>query len=288
MDRRKFIRRVSKGLVFTGALSFPALVSGAKEPSNGEGYYGEFDEEGFNLLFQVPTDKINELKSAAAGYEMEVEIILNTNAEFSTLLDVKDHVGTFTYKIEKVTEVFNSLGMTQGYEVTAQIKDGSNKPGSIIGQKIILNIFPYVDIKLPKNPFDLSSGNWDSRNCWKLDYRVMEGAEDCFLTSACVAFKGLDDDGYALNTLRHFRDDYMSRSFEGRQLIDEYNQIAPELIRKINQQTNAAEFWDHIYEVLVKPSISKIEKGQEAEAMGYYAGYVRELRAHFQSVSVIA
>jgi hypothetical protein len=280
MDRRKFIRKAGLGVVITGAFSFPALAGTVKEPFEEEGYYQEFETEGFNLLVRVPTGKITELKSAATGLEMEVEIVLNTNADFSTLLDVRDHVGTFTYKIEKVKEIFNSLGMTQGYELSAQIKEGTAKPSSIIGNKIICNLFPFAYIKLPKNPFDLSSGNWDSRVCWELDYRVMEGAEDCFLTSACVAYKGLLDDGYTLNTLRSFRDNYMSQSNEGRQLVAEYHQIGPELIYRINQQKNADEFWDHIYEVLIKPSLSKIEIGQMKEAMQYYAGYVEKLSMH--------
>ncbi len=54
---------------------------------------------------------------------------------------------------------------------------------------------------------------------------------DCFLTTACVKYYGLKDDCYQLQTLRKFRDGYLSGSSQNRILVHQYYSIAPRLVK---------------------------------------------------------
>lgn len=48
------------------------------------------------------------------------------------------------------------------------------------------------------------------------------GTGGCFLTTACCEFMNLPDDCEELQTMRKFRDDYLSKTEEGKNLIKFY------------------------------------------------------------------
>jgi len=56
---------------------------------------------------------------------------------------------------------------------------------------------------------------------------------NCFLTSACCAVIGLRDSCWELETLRRFRDGWLSRSAEGRADIARYYREAPAVARRL-------------------------------------------------------
>jgi hypothetical protein len=105
--------------------------------------------------------------------------------------------------------------------------------------------------------------------------------EDCFLTSACTHSKQLPDDCYELQTLRNFRDTYMKSSIQGNELVANYYNIAPPIVRKINRLENKNEVYDYIYQTLVLPSLHYIELGEKKKAMEYYKEYTQSLNDLF-------
>ncbi len=105
--------------------------------------------------------------------------------------------------------------------------------------------------------------------------------EDCFLTSACTHSKQLPDDCYELQTLRNFRDSYMKSSTRGNELVANYYNIAPPIVRKINRLENKNEVYDYIYQTLVLPSLQYIEENKKEKAMEYYKEYTEALNKLF-------
>ena len=100
--------------------------------------------------------------------------------------------------------------------------------------------------------------------------RKIFGAEEpkpgCFLTSACVEAMGLPDDCYELNTLRSFRDEYLSSYPGGRDEIDEYYLVAPKVVAAIRGSGSPIEVFKAIYNDLIQPCVHYIERGENENA----------------------
>lgn len=103
------------------------------------------------------------------------------------------------------------------------------------------------------------------------------GSEGCYLTSACVAAKGLPDHCEELQTLRSFRDGYLSQQPEGPAEIEQYYATAPNIVEAINQLPDAIKIWNRIYEELVKPCVQMIHANQNAEAHQLYKSFANKL-----------
>lgn len=108
-----------------------------------------------------------------------------------------------------------------------------------------------------------------------------ESVSGCFLTSACVEYKGLTDDCYELATLRYFRDDYLRHTEYGDNEICEYYHIAPSIVEKIKQDSNHMAVFQRIYDELVLPCVRLIERGLKHEAHIKYREYVKMLAAEY-------
>lgn len=95
----------------------------------------------------------------------------------------------------------------------------------------------------------------------------------CYLTTACVAALGLSDTCAELQMLRAFRDGVLARQPGGQQEIARYYQMAPGIVVAINQQEDAAQIWDRVYEELVEPCVRMIYEGKDEEAYRLYKAY---------------
>lgn len=99
----------------------------------------------------------------------------------------------------------------------------------------------------------------------------------CFLTTACVEYKGLADDCYELNTLRNFRDSYMLSFKEGRKDVQTYYEIAPNIVKEINKLDNKDEVYNYIYENLIVECINLINMNSMNESYEKYKEVVKQL-----------
>ncbi len=102
----------------------------------------------------------------------------------------------------------------------------------------------------------------------------------CYLTTACVQHRGLEDDCRELTVLRAFRDGYLSSQPHGPALIGEYYRGAPRLVRAISGSPNADRIWQWIYRV-IRGCVRDIERGRPARAEAAYRAMVAELSAAF-------
>ena len=57
----------------------------------------------------------------------------------------------------------------------------------------------------------------------------------CYLTTVCVEHKGLPDNCYELETLRNFRDNYLVSSEGGKEIVQHYYKVAPEMVQKLKK-----------------------------------------------------
>lgn len=102
----------------------------------------------------------------------------------------------------------------------------------------------------------------------------------CFLTTACVTYKGLADDCKELTVLRRFRDEYMVHLPEGPALIEEYYRLAPSIVQRIWEEEEYGVIWEGMYET-VRQCMALIEAGDNAAAMDVYMRKVLEFKEKY-------
>ena len=103
----------------------------------------------------------------------------------------------------------------------------------------------------------------------------------CFITTAVCDNFGKSDDCYELTTFRNFRDKWLINQSDGKSLIDEYYEIAPKIVDKINHLTNAGEIYQSIWTKYLKPCLSFIENGDNQNCKTLYIDMVKNLREKF-------
>ena len=105
----------------------------------------------------------------------------------------------------------------------------------------------------------------------------------CFLTTACVDYFSLPDNGYELNTLRNYRDTYLCSSKGGKKIIEEYYKVSPKIVALINQDKQKNSIYEYIY-TQVKIACSAIENHKLLFAKKTYTNMVKTLMNKYQLV----
>lgn len=100
----------------------------------------------------------------------------------------------------------------------------------------------------------------------------------CFLSTACSNGIGLPDNCPELQSLRIFRDTYLNNTQDGKNLIKEYYQIAPGILKAIENRGDSHQILVELFDNLVKPTVELIEKGNYETAVAHYKNCVLQLK----------
>jgi hypothetical protein len=103
----------------------------------------------------------------------------------------------------------------------------------------------------------------------------------CFLTTACVHYYSLPDDGYELNTLRKYRDTYLANSKGGEKIIADYYRVSPEIVKRVNKDENKTMVYEYIYSQVIA-ACSEIENQKSISAKNIYTNLVKTLMKKYQ------
>ena len=103
----------------------------------------------------------------------------------------------------------------------------------------------------------------------------------CYITTAVCESFGKADDCYELSLLRNYRDTYLAELPDGESLIQEYYDVAPSIVKHINQKDTAHEIYRSIWDEYLAPCISMIENGQMEECRNRYEEMVYELKNEY-------
>lgn len=102
----------------------------------------------------------------------------------------------------------------------------------------------------------------------------------CFVTTACVEAAGLPDNCTELETMRYLRDEYLAKSAKGREMIREYYEIAPRIVKAIKRQANDHEIFCRVFRD-IKKVVSLINTGNSKEAIKEYKKMVLRLKQQY-------
>ena len=100
--------------------------------------------------------------------------------------------------------------------------------------------------------------------------------DDCFITTACIKYYGLNDECEELKTLRFFRDEYMNSTSDNIELVKIYYRIAPNLVKLLNKERNKEEIYKEIYSQIVL-SCEAIKRNQFEKAKTIYVDVIKKL-----------
>ena len=103
----------------------------------------------------------------------------------------------------------------------------------------------------------------------------------CYITTAVCRSLGRPDDCYELNTLRDYRDSYLLSTDEGREIVQEYYNIAPTIVKRIDKKAEADEIYENIWKTYLSPCITMIENGENEKCRDVYSSMVRKLEARY-------
>lgn len=120
--------------------------------------------------------------------------------------------------------------------------------------------------------------NWDYADC-----PIYKGdtSGGCYLTSACMYAKSLEDNCYELETLRHFRDTWLKQTADGEALIKKYYEVAPKIVSAINETMDSKSIYEMIYEKMVRPCVEFIEQKEFEKALELYKSMTLQLEEEY-------
>ncbi len=91
----------------------------------------------------------------------------------------------------------------------------------------------------------------------------------CFLTTAAVEYKGLQDNCHELQTLRLFRDTYMMKKDKKSDVLW-YYENAPSIVKSLSKKKNAKEIYNEMWNNYIVPSVKFIEQNEYEKAYETY------------------
>lgn len=103
----------------------------------------------------------------------------------------------------------------------------------------------------------------------------------CYITTAVCEVLGRPDDCYELNLLRDYRDTYLGSLPNGETLIQKYYDVAPSIVKHINQSGCSEEIYQDIWKNYLNPCIRMIENGESEDCLRLYEDMVFELERKY-------
>lgn len=103
----------------------------------------------------------------------------------------------------------------------------------------------------------------------------------CYITTAVCESLGKPDDCYELTLLRNYRDQYLINQEGGDEIVKEYYDIAPTIVKRINKREDHRDVYRKIWEQYLSPCIKLIEEDKNLECREVYTDMVHELEQEY-------
>ena len=124
--------------------------------------------------------------------------------------------------------------------------------------------------KYPKSPFYI--GDYD-----KISDSYYSRLH-CYITTAVCRSEGKPDDCRELELLRSFRDGWLAKTEEGRELINEYYRLAPKIVTCM--ELTGGDYGE-LNRRYIAPCVEDIEAGRNERCRDRYVSMVRELERRY-------
>lgn len=206
--------------------------------------------------------------------------------EINKLIEEADNKETFTNE---------TAGIIPGYvkEKLAEIDKKSRKKKLILDYNfaLVTYVLPVINYSREENNKALSDAivrEWNKdiseTPIKNADYEQIYSGFDqrlCYITTAACQSQRKPDDCYELQLLRDYRDHYLAGQKQGKELVEEYYNIAPTIVKRINKLDDAENVYMEIWTDYLVPCIQLIEQKRLDECRDVYSNMVQNLRKKY-------
>lgn len=226
-------------------------------------------EESFQILIRNNEECLKRLSDMCdrENNEEELEVCAGVIPEYA-----KEKLKEITSRRKK-QRAFADYNMTMAVYVIPLVNysifHNKREQGSSLAVRMI-----EIWNELPVTGFTLSESSY---------HLIQSGFKDklCYITTAVCAGRNLPDDCYELETLRKYRDNYLAQTESGRQLVEEYYDIAPGIVMAIGMHPDAPNIYEKLYQDYLLPCIHLIEEEKNEECRELYVDMVRDLQEKY-------
>lgn len=103
----------------------------------------------------------------------------------------------------------------------------------------------------------------------------------CYITTAVCESLGKPDDCYELTLLRNYRDTFLMGSPGGAALVENYYDVAPTIVKHIDQLPKRKEIYAGIWQEYLNPCVKFIEEHKNEQCRGLYQDMVDTLTKRY-------
>lgn len=105
----------------------------------------------------------------------------------------------------------------------------------------------------------------------------------CYITTAVCESLGKGLDCYELQLLKDYRDQYLEPTAEGHMMVEEYYNIAPTIVKRVEKQPDRDMIYKGLYQAYIEPCIQKIENQEYEACREKYQEMVLELKTRYMN-----
>lgn len=105
----------------------------------------------------------------------------------------------------------------------------------------------------------------------------------CYITTAVCDSLGKGADCYELKLLKNYRDHYLELTPEGHEMVEEYYDIAPTIVKRIEKQEDKDKVYRELYQSYIMPCIQEIERQEYELCRARYQDMVLELKSRYMN-----
>lgn len=105
----------------------------------------------------------------------------------------------------------------------------------------------------------------------------------CYITTAVCESLGKGPDCYELQLLKDYRDKYLESTPEGHVMIEEYYDIAPTIVKRVERQPDRDLIYQELYQTYIRSCIQKIENQEYETCREMYQQMVLELKNRYMN-----
>jgi hypothetical protein len=222
-------------------------------------------ESHFKGLYEENEDMLHNVWQSIYYASNEKEVVQNIALEFvNQVALVIDLITKKSAKEQKLMDFNMSLAVY----VIPIILEYKNKTLEVLVDKILeewKNKFPKTNVG--KSDFENINNGFRKKLC--------------YITTAVCETLGKGDDCYELTLLRHYRDYYLLGQADGEEVIGEYYNIAPTIVKRINKLSNTSEVYKSVWENYLSPCVKLIEEDKNLECKDVYYQMVRDLQKEY-------
>lgn len=103
----------------------------------------------------------------------------------------------------------------------------------------------------------------------------------CYITTAVCESLGKGPDCYELSVLKRYRDEQLESTEEGRRLVEEYYDIAPTIVKRMEKRPDRERIYRDLYRDYLVPCIHEIENQEYEACQNRYQEMVLELKRQY-------